>query len=488
MTQEEIRRLVDKQRAWFRTGATLPVEARLEALGHLRAAMQKYRPRVQDALMADLKKCAQEGFMCETGLALSELSYVEKHLKKWAKDKRVPTPLTNFAARSFIRPMPYGVTLIMSPWNYPYLLSIEPAIDAIAAGNTVILKPSAYSPETSKVIAEMLAEALPEELCAVVTGGRQENQSLLSEKFDYIFFTGSQAVGREVLRRAAEHLTPVTLELGGKSPVVVDATANLPLTARRLVFGKYLNSGQTCVAPDYVLCEKAVKDGGIAEAFREKSEFTFKKAAPGEQTADGKGASTKHMVDFDNSDDTKVEATGWAGSTVKTVKLGYRIDDGETQFNDKYVKLIRLDENDPGDVAVINLAGQYAFRFSVNFPINELPAGDHRIKLVMVDEDGSETVVGTGGGSEELLFYYESEEEATTTDTEPATDTETETDADTGTGSTDQSAVVTTEPAATEETAKTETKGMPKGAVIAIIVAAVAVIGVSAFLLIKKKK
>ena len=133
MTQEEIRRLVDKQRAWFRTGATLPVEARLEALGHLRAAMQKYRPRVQDALMADLKKCAQEGFMCETGLAISELSYVEKHLKKWAKDKRVPTPLTNFAARSFIRPMPYGVTLIMSPWNYPYLLSIEPAIDAIAA-------------------------------------------------------------------------------------------------------------------------------------------------------------------------------------------------------------------------------------------------------------------------------------------------------------------------------------------------------------------
>ena len=260
MTQEEIRRLVDKQRAWFRTGATLPVEARLEALGHLRAAMQKYRPRVQDALMADLKKCAQEGFMCETGLALSELSYVEKHLKKWARDKRVPTPLTNFAARSFIRPMPYGVTLIMSPWNYPYLLSIEPAIDAIAAGNTVILKPSAYAPETSKVIAEMLAEALPEELCAVVTGGRQENQSLLSEKFDYIFFTGSQAVGREVLRRAAEHLTPVTLELGGKSPVVVDATANLPLTARRLVFGKYLNSGQTCVAPDYVLCEKAVKD------------------------------------------------------------------------------------------------------------------------------------------------------------------------------------------------------------------------------------
>ena len=260
MQAAEIHSIVEKQRAFFRTGATLPVEARLAALGKLRVAMQKYQPRVRDALMADLKKCSQEGFMCETGLALSELSYVEKRLPRWARDKRGPTPLTNFAARSFIRPMPYGVTLIMSPWNYPYLLSIEPAIDAIAAGNTVVIKPSAYSPATSRVIGEMLSEALPEELCAVVTGGRAENQSLLTEKFDYIFFTGSQAVGREVLRRAADHLTPVTLELGGKSPVVVDATANLPLAARRIVFGKYLNSGQTCVAPDYVLCEEAVKD------------------------------------------------------------------------------------------------------------------------------------------------------------------------------------------------------------------------------------
>ena len=260
MQETQICQIVARQRAYFQTGATLPVEARLETLGKLRKAMKDYQVRIQAALLKDLGKCELEGFMCETGLSLSELSYVEKHLKSWARDRRVATPLSNFAALSYVRPMPYGVTLIMSPWNYPYLLSVEPMIDAIAAGNTVVLKPSAYSPATSQVLQQMLQSALPPELCAVVTGGRAENASLLEQKFDYIFFTGSQAVGKEVLRHAAEHLTPTTLELGGKSPVIVDHTANLPLAARRIVFGKYLNSGQTCVAPDYVLCERAVKD------------------------------------------------------------------------------------------------------------------------------------------------------------------------------------------------------------------------------------
>ncbi len=260
MEKSEIRSIVARQRAYFQSAATLPVEARLAALKKLRAAMETYQENVHQALMDDLKKCELESFMCETGLALSELSFVEKHLRRWARDRRVPTPLSNFAAGSFIRPMPYGVTLIMSPWNYPYLLSVEPMIAAIATGNTVVVKPSAYAPATSAVLQEMLSSALPEELCAVVTGGREENQSLLAEKFDYIFFTGSQAVGKEVMRKAADHLTPVTLELGGKSPVIVDATAKIPLAARRIVFGKFLNSGQTCVAPDYILCEKAVKD------------------------------------------------------------------------------------------------------------------------------------------------------------------------------------------------------------------------------------
>lgn len=260
MQEAEIRSIVERQRAYFRTGATLPVQARLDALAKLRAAMAQYQDRAEEALEADLKKSRLESFMCETGLAMSELSYVQKHLRRWAKDRAVPTPLSNFAARSFVRPMPYGVTLIMSPWNYPYLLAVDPMIDALAAGNTIVVKPSAYSPATSAVLKEMLESALPPELCAVVTGGRAENQSLLEQKFDYIFFTGSQAVGREVLRHAAEHLTPATLELGGKSPVIVDHTAKLPLAARRIVFGKFLNSGQTCVAPDYILCEKAVKD------------------------------------------------------------------------------------------------------------------------------------------------------------------------------------------------------------------------------------
>ena len=269
MEAVEIRSLVETQRAWFRTGATLPLSARRRALSDLRAAMEEFRPQVHQALMKDLGKCEQEAFMCETGLALSELSYVEKNLARWVRDRTVPTPLTNFAARSFVRPMPYGVTLIMSPWNYPYLLSVEPIIDAIAAGNTVILKPSAYSPNVCAVLKSMLSRAFPERLCAVVTGGRAENQSLLEQKFDNIFFTGSQTVGKEVLRHAAEHLTPVTLELGGKSPVVVDHTADLALAARRIVFGKYLNAGQTCVAPDYVLCEAAVKDRFIEEVLRE---------------------------------------------------------------------------------------------------------------------------------------------------------------------------------------------------------------------------
>jgi len=260
MTESDIRALVERQRAYFNTGRTLPAAARIAALEELKTAMVRYRDRINDALMTDLKKCELEAFMTETGLAISELSYVKKHLRRWAKDRTVLTPLSQFASRSFVRPMPYGVTLVMSPWNYPYLLSLEPLIDAIAAGNTVILKPSAYSPTVSTVMQEMLESALPQELCAVVTGGRDENRSLLDQKFDYIFFTGSQAVGREVQRRAAEHLTPTTLELGGKSPCIVDHTAKIPLAARRIVWGKYLNCGQTCVAPDYVLCEASVKD------------------------------------------------------------------------------------------------------------------------------------------------------------------------------------------------------------------------------------
>lgn len=203
--------------------------------------------------------------MCETGLVLSEISYMLKHIRSLSREKRVHTPLAQFHSRSYTKPSPYGVVLVMSPWNYPFLLSIDPLADAIAAGNTVILKPSAYSPATSALIKKLLSQCFPEEYVAVVNGGRAENTALLQQHFDYIFFTGSQEVGREVMRQASAHLTPVTLELGGKSPCIVDKTADLKLAAKRIVFGKYLNCGQTCVAPDYIYCQESVKDRFIQE-------------------------------------------------------------------------------------------------------------------------------------------------------------------------------------------------------------------------------
>ena len=193
-------------------------------------------------------------------MTLAELSYVEKHLGRWMKDRRVLTPLAQFHAKSFVAHDPYGVVLIMSPWNYPFMLTMEPLIGAIAAGNCCVVKPSAYSPATSAILREIIAQCFSKEYVAVVEGGRVENQALLDQKFDYIFFTGGVTVGKEVMTKAAAHLTPVTLELGGKSPCVVDATAKLDLAAKRLVFGKLLNCGQTCVAPDYLLIDRKVKE------------------------------------------------------------------------------------------------------------------------------------------------------------------------------------------------------------------------------------
>ena len=264
MTQEQIANIVAKQRSFFATGATLDVDFRIQALKKLKQAVQENEDAINDALKADLGKSPSESYMCETGMVLSELSWLIAHTRKLSKEQTVPTPIAQFASRSYKKPVPYGVTLIMSPWNYPLMLALEPLADALAAGNTAIVKPSAYSPATSAVLAKILGETFPEEYVAVVTGRRAENAALLDEKFDYIFFTGGKTVGRTVLEKAAVHLTPVTLELGGKSPCIVHKSANLKLAARRIVFGKYLNCGQTCVAPDYILCDAAVKDGLLA--------------------------------------------------------------------------------------------------------------------------------------------------------------------------------------------------------------------------------
>ena len=260
MNQNDIHELVEKQRAYFYSNKTLNIDRRIHALKQLQTCIQKYEKEIAKALEADLGKSSFESYMCETGLVLSEISYMLKHIRKFSREKRVHTPLAQFHSRSFTKPGPYGVVLIMSPWNYPFLLSLDPLIDAIAAGNTVILKPSAYSPHTSALIKKMIHECFEPEMITVVTGGRTENTSLLEEHFDYIFFTGSQNVGKEVMKKASVHLTPVTLELGGKSPCIIDSTADLKLAARRIVFGKYLNCGQTCVAPDYICCHSSVKD------------------------------------------------------------------------------------------------------------------------------------------------------------------------------------------------------------------------------------
>ena len=231
MNQTQIQTLVNKQRDFFYTGKTLDISYRIQALQKLKACISQNEKAISQAIISDLGKSSFESYMCETGLVLSEISYMLKHIRSLSREKRVHTPLAQFHSRSYTKPSPYGVVLVMSPWNYPFLLSIDPLADAIAAGNTVILKPSAYSPATSALIKKLLSQCFPEEYVAVVNGGRAENTALLQQHFDYIFFTGSQAVGREVMRQASAHLTPVTLELGGKSPCIVDETADLKLAA-----------------------------------------------------------------------------------------------------------------------------------------------------------------------------------------------------------------------------------------------------------------
>ncbi len=261
--------ILEKQREFFMTGATLSVKYRIEALKRLKAAITAREGEIFAALKEDLGKSRFESYMCEVGMTLSELSYMIKRTKRFARDEAVPTPMAQYPSDSYVKKSPYGCVLIMSPWNYPFMLAMEPLTDALSAGNTAVLKPSAYSPATSALVADIIRQTFPPEYVTVVTGGRAENSALLDLPFDKIFFTGSVAVGREVMRRAAEHLTPVTLELGGKSPCIVDKSANIQLAAKRIAFGKFLNCGQTCVAPDYVAVHSSVKEKFLEELKRQ---------------------------------------------------------------------------------------------------------------------------------------------------------------------------------------------------------------------------
>ncbi|MBQ4284396.1 MAG: aldehyde dehydrogenase [Lachnospira sp.] len=327
MTELEIKKLVDTQRTYFYNNQTMSVSGRITALKKLKACILKHESDINEALMKDLGKSNFESYMCEVGMVLSELSYMIKHTKRYAKPKTVYTPLAQFHSKSYKLPSPYGVTLIMSPWNYPFLLTIDPLIDAIAAGNTAIIKPSAYSPATSAVITRIIEDCFSQEFVAVVNGGRAENTCLLNEHFDYIFFTGSQAVGKEVMRCASTHLTPVTLELGGKSPCIVEKSANIKLAAKRIVFGKYLNCGQTCVAPDYVYCDASIKNELIAAI---KSEITKQYGENPLANKDyGKIINQKHFDRINGLiDKTKVVAGGISNS--ETLQIAPTVMDNVT--------------------------------------------------------------------------------------------------------------------------------------------------------------
>ena len=245
--------LVASQRAFFLTEATKPYAYRMENLRKLAGWIDRNESDILQSLTQDLGKCAYEGYLTEVAIVRQELKDAVRHLKGWMKPRRVPTAIGQFPGACRILSEPYGVTLIMSPWNYPFQLTVAPLIGAICAGNCAVVKPSAYSAATSALIKRMADELFDPAYIAVVEGGRKENAGLLEQAFDFIFFTGSPSVGRLVMEKAAAHLTPVSLELGGKSPVIVDETADIDLAAKRIAWGKCLNAGQTCVAPDYVL-------------------------------------------------------------------------------------------------------------------------------------------------------------------------------------------------------------------------------------------
>ena len=237
----------------------LNIQFRKETLTRLLYSIEENETRIIEALYKDFKKPEFEAVLTETNYVIGDLKQTIKNIKCWAKPKRVLPSLFNFPSTDFIYSEPYGKVLIISPWNYPFQLALCPLIAAVAAGNSVVLKPSELTPNTSSIIAEIISKVFSKNHVEVIEGGVEVSQNLLSQKWDYIFFTGSVAVGKIVAKAAAEHMTPVTLELGGKNPCIIDETANIKLAAKRIVWGKFINAGQTCIAPDYLLVQKDIK-------------------------------------------------------------------------------------------------------------------------------------------------------------------------------------------------------------------------------------
>lgn len=261
---KNISNILKKQKEFFDNGYTKDINFRIEALEKLKYSIKINENNIFKALKRDLNKSEFETFITEIGIVYNEINIAIKNIKKWSKAKKVRTPITNFLASSYIYKEPYGVVLIISPWNYPFQLIMAPLIGAISAGNCILLKPSELAVETEKIIVDIIKNTFNDEYISVVTGGGEESKALLKEKFDYIFYTGGINVGKIVMKAAAENLTPITLELGGKSPCIVDKDADIGLAARRIAWGKFLNAGQTCVAPDYLIVHKNIKEEFIS--------------------------------------------------------------------------------------------------------------------------------------------------------------------------------------------------------------------------------
>lgn len=273
---ETLREKINKQRKYFSTGETKDINFRIEKLKKLRDVLKSEEEKIFEALKKDLMKSSFESYVTEVAMVYDEINMHIKNIKKWSKKRRVKTPLVQFPAKSFIKLEPYGVVLIIGPFNYPFMLTMDPLIGAIAAGNTAVIKPSESAPETSKILKEILEKVFDEKYVLHVNPerGKEVVEEILKEKFDYIFFTGSATVGKIVMKAASQYLTPITLELGGKSPCIIDKDCKLELAARRIVWGKLLNSGQTCVAPDYLYVHKDIEEEFIKKLEEEiKNQF-----------------------------------------------------------------------------------------------------------------------------------------------------------------------------------------------------------------------
>ncbi len=330
--EKKIKNLLEQQRDFFQQGGTREFSRRKDFLLRLKKGLEEKEENIISALNQDLGKHPVESYAAELGIIKHEIDYVLKHLKKWMKPRKRRLSLLHFWSRGAVHPEPYGNVLIISPWNYPLQLALLPLVDALAAGNCALLKPSEHSPAASRVIAEIFSDHLPPELVATVQGAKETGQFLLEQQYDFIFFTGSLQVGKIVMKQAAENLTPVSLELGGKCPCLVDETANLELAARRIIWGKLINAGQTCLAPDYVLIHRQQK-----EAFLEKARQAarnFYGSNPAESPDYGRMVNEKHFQRIKN----------YLENTEGRIVLG-----GETDLENLYIAPTIIDEVTPSD-------------------------------------------------------------------------------------------------------------------------------------------